>query len=97
MDAIEKGFTSLRKASQYWNIPLIGLSDHLIGKTMSKRRGPPRILSVNEEATVVESVFGMQECGLSIVLHQLKLKVVKLTQTHATLFKNGILGTSWWR
>jgi hypothetical protein len=28
MDVIERGFTSLRKASQYWNIPLTSLSDH---------------------------------------------------------------------
>jgi hypothetical protein len=31
MDVIEREFTSLRKASQHWNIPLINLLDHFIG------------------------------------------------------------------
>jgi hypothetical protein len=38
----------------------------------------------------------MQKCGLSITFHQLKMKVVELTQTKPTPFKNGILGNSWW-
>jgi len=41
-------------------------------------------------------ILGMQECGLSITLHQLKLKVIKLTQTRPTPFKNGIPRNSWW-
>jgi hypothetical protein len=40
MDAIEKGFMSLKKASWYWNILLISLSNQLIGKIMSRKRGP---------------------------------------------------------
>jgi hypothetical protein len=91
MDAIERGFMSLRKASQYWNIPLTSLSNHFINKTTSKKCGPPRVLLVDEEATIVEWVFGM-----SISLHQLELKVGELKQTCATPFKNGIPRTSWW-
>jgi hypothetical protein len=79
MDAIERGFTSLKKASWYWNIPLTNLSNHLIDNTTSKKHGPPRILLTNEEVTIVEWVLGMQECNLSISLHQLKPKMAKLT------------------
>ncbi len=57
---------------------------------------PTWSLSVDEEAIVVESIFGMQECGLSISLHQLKLKMAELSQTRVTPFKNGIPGTSQW-
>jgi hypothetical protein len=96
MDTIERRFMSLRKASHYWNIPLTSLSNHFINKTTSRKRGPPKILSVDEEAEVVESIFGIQECGLSISLHQLKLKAGELTQTRATPFENGIPRTSWW-
>jgi len=75
MDTIERRFMSLRKASRYWNIPLTSLSNHFIDKTTSIKCGPPKVLLVDEKATVVEWVFGIRECNLSISLHQLKLKV----------------------
>jgi hypothetical protein len=55
----------LRKASWYWKIPLKSLSNHLIGKTTSIKCGPLGVLLVDEEALVLEWVFGMHECGLS--------------------------------
>jgi hypothetical protein len=87
---------SLKKASRYWNIPLTSLLDHLISKTTSRKCGPLRVLSADEEAAIFEWVFGMQEWGMTFSLHRLKLKVVELTQIRATPFKNGIPGTSWW-
>jgi hypothetical protein len=38
----------------------------------------------------------MGECGLSINLQQLKMKVAKLTQIEVTQFPNGIPDNSWW-
>jgi hypothetical protein len=38
MDAIEIRTTPLKKPSKHWNIPLISLSDHLYGKTRSRKR-----------------------------------------------------------
>jgi len=70
MDAIERGFTLLKRASRYWNIPLTSLSNHLTNnKTTSRKCGPLGILSIDEKVTIVEWVFGMQECSLSISLH----------------------------
>jgi hypothetical protein len=46
---------------------------------MLRKCGPLGVLLVDEEATIVERAFGMQECGLSISLHQLTLKLVELT------------------
>jgi hypothetical protein len=45
MDAMERGDTSLRKATKYWNIPLTSLSNHLNGKTRCRKVGPQGILT----------------------------------------------------
>jgi hypothetical protein len=62
METIEKGCTSLRKASRYWNIPLTSLPNHLTNKTMSSKRDPPGVLSTNEETTIVE--MGIWHVGM---------------------------------
>jgi hypothetical protein len=48
------------------------------------------VLIDEKEVIIVYWVLGMQECGLSITLQQLLLKVAKLTQTQVTPFKDGI-------
>ncbi len=87
---IEKGKSVLEHT-------LTSLLDHFIGKTTLRKCGPFGVLLVDEEVAIVEWVLGMQECDLSISLHHLKLKVLKLTQTCVTPFKYGIPRTSWWR
>ncbi len=72
MDAIENGTTSLRKASKHLNIALTSLSDHLYGKTRSKKPKPTSVLTKEKDHVVVTWVFYMQEIGLSISLQQLK-------------------------
>jgi hypothetical protein len=57
---------------------LTSLSNHFIDKTTLRKHGPPRVLLIDEEAIVVEWVFGIHECGLLISLHQLKFKVGEL-------------------
>jgi hypothetical protein len=49
MDAIERGITSLRKANRHWNIPLTSRSNHLYGKTKSKKIGPTCVLIVKKD------------------------------------------------
>jgi hypothetical protein len=44
MDVIEKGTTSVSKASRHQNIPLTSLSNHLYGKTRSTKARPIGIL-----------------------------------------------------
>jgi len=90
MDAIENGTTSLRKASRHWNIPFTSLSDHLYGKTRSRKLGLIGVLTIKEDHVVVAWVFSMQEVGLSISLQQLKMKVAELTQTRPTPFRKGV-------
>jgi hypothetical protein len=94
MDVVDKETHSLRRASKSWNIPMNSIVDHLNGKTKSKKMGPGGVLIEKEDATMIKWTLDMQECGLSISLQQLKMKVVELTQTRDTPFQNGILGNS---
>ncbi len=49
-----------------------------------------------KDAIVMAWTLVMGECGLSISLQRLKMKVAELTQTRVTPFQNGILGNNWW-
>lgn len=61
-----KGTYSMKKATKQWNILLSFLSNHLDGKTRSKKMEPSRVLTNEEDATIVGWILGMQECKLSI-------------------------------
>jgi len=60
MEAIERGTHSLRKENKFWNIPLNSLSDHLNGKTRSKKMGPTCVLTKEDIVTIITWVLGMQ-------------------------------------
>ncbi len=92
MDVVEKGLHSLRRAKRSWNIPMSSLSNHPNGKTRSRKMGPRGVLIKVEDLGVIAWTLAMQECGLSISRQQLKMKVIKLTQTRVTRFRDGILG-----
>jgi hypothetical protein len=96
MDAIENGTFSLRRASRAWNIPMSSISNHLNGKTKSRKIGPRGVLTEKKDAIMITWTLVMGECGLSISLQQLKMKVVELTQTKVTPFRNGIPSNNWW-
>jgi len=68
MEIIKKGIHSLRKANQSWNISLTSLSDHLNGKTRSKKMGPTNVLIEEEYVVMVGWIITMQKCGLLITL-----------------------------
>jgi hypothetical protein len=86
MDAIENGTFSLCKASRAWNIPMSSISNHLNGKTISRKMVPRGVLIEEKDAIMITWTLVMGECGLSISLQQLKMKVVKLTQTRVKPF-----------
>jgi len=91
-----KGVTSMRKASQNWNILLTSLLNHVNDNITSRKHGPLSVLIDGKEVAIVDWILGMQECGLSITLQQLKSKVINLPKTQITPFKDGILKNSWW-
>jgi hypothetical protein len=59
MDVMEIRHTSLRKATKYWNVPLTSLSNHLNGKTKSKKVGSQGVLTKHEDAIIVTWVLNM--------------------------------------
>jgi hypothetical protein len=86
MDVVDKRTHSLKKDIISWNILVISIANHLNGKTKSRKMGPKGVLTEKEDAIVIKWTLNMQECGLSISLQQLKMKVVGLTQTKDTSF-----------
>ncbi len=67
MDVVECGITSLWGANKIWGILVTSLSNHLNGKTINRKIGPPSVLNEKEDE-VVAWVLNMQECGLFITL-----------------------------
>jgi hypothetical protein len=65
-------------------------------ETRSRKVGLTNVLIKEEDVIVIAWVLGMQECGLSITLQQLKMKVAELTQTKPTPLKHGVSGKTWW-
>jgi hypothetical protein len=47
-----------------------------------------------KDVAMIKWTFDMQQCGISISLQQLKMKVAKTTQTKDTLFWNGMSNNS---
>jgi hypothetical protein len=68
MDVVERGTHSLKRANKSWNIPMSSLSNHLNGKTRSKKMGPRRVLTNEEDSAMITWTLIMQECALSINL-----------------------------
>jgi hypothetical protein len=40
MDVVERRSHSLRRANRLWNIPMNSFSNHMNGKTISRKMGP---------------------------------------------------------
>jgi hypothetical protein len=68
MDAIENRTTSLKNVNKQWNILLTSLSNHLYGKTRSKKLGLVGVLIIDEDQVVVACVLSLQEVGILISL-----------------------------
>ncbi len=86
MDVVERGSHSLNRVNRSWNIPMSSLSNHLNGKTRSRKMGPRRVHIKVEDSLMIAWTLAMQECGLSIRFQQLKMKVTNLTQIRVTPF-----------
>jgi hypothetical protein len=51
----------------------------LNAKKRSRKQRPQGVLTNQEDEALMAWILGMQECGLSITLHQFKMKLVELT------------------
>ena len=54
IEDVENNFFSIRGAAKKWGIPVSSLSYWLVGLTTTKIKGPPTILSLEEELEVVQ-------------------------------------------
>jgi hypothetical protein len=63
---------------------------------LDPRRWAKRCFTKEENAIVITWTISIQECGLSINLQQLKMKVAKITKVNVTPFQDGTLSNNWW-
>jgi hypothetical protein len=59
MDEIEHDIVSVGGGNKFWGILVISFSNHLNGKTKSRKIGPPSVLTKEEDETIVAWVLSM--------------------------------------
>jgi len=59
LDVVERGITSLSWANKFWGIFVTSLSNHLYGKTRSRKVGPPSVLTKEEDETIITWLLSM--------------------------------------
>ena len=94
MDVVEGG-TALKTAAQFYRIPPSTLSDRVSGRSLTGKRGPPLVLSIEEEKALEDYMVQMADYGHPLSMEQLRLKVALHTQERPTPFTNGIRGPAW--
>jgi hypothetical protein len=90
LDVIKNGTHSMKRANKSWNIPMSSFTHHLNGKTKAKR------CVYTRRRCNCDYMLSIQECGPSISLQQLKMKIAKITNARVTPFQNGISNNNWW-
>jgi hypothetical protein len=96
MAVVEQG-CPVQTVALDFDIPRSTLHGHVMGLTLSRKRGKKPVLSVVEEEKVVKYIMGMARYGHPISITELKIKVVEATQMQQTPFKEGIPGAGWLR
>jgi hypothetical protein len=96
ISAVEDGGRP-KTIARYFGTPPTSLADHVHGRTLGKKRGPPIVLKQEEENALTIYITKMQEYGHPLSMQQLRLKVATITQERVTLFREGIPGDSWIR
>ena len=86
---------NIKTTARYFDIPPSSLADHVYGKTLSRKKGPPIVLSEEEERALKAYMIKMQEIGHPLSMQQLRLKVATIVQERVTPFRDGIPGDSW--
>jgi hypothetical protein len=76
--AVEAG-GRVKTVARYFDILPSSLADHLYGRTLGRKRGPPTILKPDEENALIAYICHMQEYGHLLSMQQLRLKVATIT------------------
>ena len=95
IEDVKDNYFSIRGAEKKWRIPVSSLSYWLGGLT-TKTKGPPTILTLEEELEVVEWCKDLAQLGHGLEVIQLKSHVAHIFQTRPNPSKNGLPSKSWW-
>ena len=87
----------MKKASDLYHIPYSSFREWCYGLRATRKRGPPTILSPDEEKQLADYCIRMCEMGQGLTPSALKLKVYDITKSRATPFRDGIPGSGWMR
>ena len=85
----------MQDVSNNFGIPRSTLKEHYVGKRKSRKIKPKGVLTMAEEASLVQYLEEMVRVSCPLNITQLKLKVAEITQTRMTPFTHGIPGKSW--
>jgi hypothetical protein len=96
MAAVDRG-CPVQTAALDYDVPRSILRSHVIGITLSRKRGRKPVLSATEEGKLVNYIHGMARYGHPLNLTELKIKVAEATQLRATPYTDGIPGRGWLR
>ena len=94
--AVDEGHT-MRRAAIMYNIPYTSFREWCYGVRMSRKKGPPSVLSPAEEEELVTYLMEMCDRGYGLTPTALRMKVYEITQSRWTPFRNGIPGNGWMR
>jgi hypothetical protein len=96
LSAVERG-SPVQTAALDFDIPRTTLRNHVMGLSLTRKRGRKPVLSRTEEEKVVQYIMGMARYGHPINITELKIKVAEATQLRETPFKDGIPRAGWVR
>ena len=78
-----------------YDVPRSTLGSHIMGFTLSRKRGRKLVVSTAEEEQLVNYIHRMAMYGYPLNLIELKVKVAEATQLRDTPFTDGIPGPGW--
>ena len=95
IDSLDDGY-KMGEICKKFGIPKSIVKDHYqYGRTTSRKIGPQGVLTMQEEADLLQYLEEMVKLVCPLNTTELRAKVVEITQTKVTPFKNGMLGKSW--
>ena len=94
MAAVERG-GKIRAVARNFDIPASTLADHVNGRILQRKKGPPTVLTQSEETALEQYILKMQEYAYPLSMDQLRLKVAEMVQERVTPFRDGIPGNGW--
>jgi hypothetical protein len=96
LGAVERGCPVQTTALDF-DIPRTTLRSHLMGITLSRKRGRKPVLIPTKEDKVVKYIHSMGRLGYPMSLTELRIKVAEATQLCQNPFTDGIPGRGWLR